>query len=76
MERGRACENYISHSIDCCDFSFSPTGKGQPREIPCSDFEKVYEAWDVYESRSIKRYELGFTQHSVYIISIFHHLGM
>jgi hypothetical protein len=48
----------------------------QSRNVPRSDFEKVYNTWDDYKTRKLKRYELGFTQHSVYIISIFHHIGM
>jgi hypothetical protein len=46
--------------------------RGDERRVPRSDFEKVYRVWESYKNRQINRYQLSFTQHSVYIITILH----
>jgi hypothetical protein len=43
---------------------------GDPRQVPKRDFERVFELWDDYKKLRINRHELGFTQHSTYIITL------
>ena len=45
---------------------------GRERKVPKSDFQSVFGIWDDYKSRRMPRHQLGFSQHSTYIISIFH----
>lgn len=49
---------------------------GAGRTVSQSDFTKVYTAWPDYTAQRKKRYELGFSQNSVYVLGILHHIGM
>jgi len=45
---------------------------GDPRRVPKRDFERVFEVWPDYKAKKVQRHELGFTQHSTYIITLLH----
>ena len=72
---GRAKTTFHVLQIGPASIAISPAD-GDPREIPKADFQKVYDVWSDYKTGKVKRYQLGFTQNSVYIIGILHHIGM
>ena len=48
---------------------------GSLQRIPKEDFRTVYEVWEQYLAREVKRYEIrDMTRFSSYIISIIHYL--
>jgi hypothetical protein len=45
---------------------------GKPRRISRRDFERIFRVWPSYKAETTPRHELGFTQHSTYIITLLH----
>ena len=44
---------------------------GKARKVPKREFERVFQVWSAYKAGK-QRHELGFTQHSTYIITLLH----